>query len=144
MWTSSAKTAIVIIDASVAFKWVVEEPDSGDAIGWIGRTELIAPVLIHAEVGNALWKRVRRGELRADEEIDARIADLSAYVRTMDETPFLPRALRMAIELQHPVYDCVYLAMAEHLDDELLTADKKFVRVAAASSFRSRIRGLGT
>ena len=45
----------MIIDASVAFKLIVEEPGSEEAIGWIGRTDLVAPSLVHAEVGNALW-----------------------------------------------------------------------------------------
>ncbi len=129
----------MIIDASVAFKWVVEEPGSSEAIGWIGRAELIAPALVHAEVGNALGKRVRRGEIVNDDEIGDRLADLAAYLRTFDETPLIPRALRLAIELRHPIYDCVYLALAEHLDDQLLTADGKFVRAVSETPHRSRV-----
>lgn len=133
----------MIIDASVAFKWVVEEPGSQHAIDWIGRAELIAPTLVHAEVGNALWKRVRKGEIADDGEVEERLADLAAYVRTVDETPVLARALRLAIEVRHPVYDCVYLALAEHLDDQLLTADRRFIEVLASTSHAARVRELG-
>ncbi len=133
----------MIVDASVAFKWVVEEPGSEDAIGWIGRQELIAPTLVHAEVGNALWKRVRRKEIADDGEIGERLADLARYLRTVDETPFLARALRFAVDLQHPIYDCIYLALAESMGDELLTADRRFLQAVAATGHASRVRELG-
>ena len=133
----------MIIDASVAFKWIVEEPGSEHAIEWIGRAELIAPTLIHAEVGHALWKQVRRNEIADDGEIGERLADLARYVRTVNETPFMARALRLAIELGHPVYDCIYLALAEEMGDELLTADGRFVRAVAPTSYAPRVRELG-
>ncbi len=133
----------MIVDASVAFKWVVEEPGSEDAIGWIGRQELIAPTLVHAEVGNALWKRVRREEIINDGQVGERLADLARYLRTVDETPFMARALELAIDLQHPVYGCIYLALAEALKDELLTADRRFLQAVAFTSHASRVRELG-
>lgn len=133
----------MIVDASVAFKWVVEEPGSEHAIGWIGRAELLAPTLVHAEVGNALWKRVQRNEIAEDGEIGERLADLGRYIRTIDETPFMARSLRLAIELGHPVYDCVYLALAEEMGDELLTADGRFLRAVASTAYADRVRELG-
>jgi predicted nucleic acid-binding protein len=133
----------MIIDASVAFKLVVDETDSAEAIAWIGRSELVGPTLIHAEVGNALWKRVRKKELADDGEIEARLADLTRYVRTVDETMLVPRALRLAIDLARPVYDCVYLALAEAQDDALLTADRRFLRAVAGTPHEARVRELG-
>lgn len=132
----------MIIDASVAFKLVVQEPDSEAAIAWIGRAELVGPTLIHAEVGNALWKRVRRGELANDGEMEDRLGDLGRYIRTVDETPLIPRALGLAIELDHPIYDCIYLALAEASGDELLTADERFVSAMAASRYANLVKGL--
>ncbi|HEX8533883.1 MAG TPA: type II toxin-antitoxin system VapC family toxin [Allosphingosinicella sp.] len=134
----------MIIDASVAFKLVVEEPGSDDAIGWIGRTELIAPALLHAEVANGLWKRVQKNELSGDAEIGERLADLARYVRTVEETPFMADALRLAIELRHPVYDCIYLALAEGLQDEMITADRRFLAAVAGTAHASRVRELGS
>lgn len=133
----------MIIDASIAFKLIVEEPDSEVAIDWLARAELTGPTLMHAEVSNALWKRVRRKELAGGGELEERLADLARYVRTIDETPQLPRALAIAIELGHPVYDCVYLALAEAYDDELLTADSRFVRRVQGTGFANRVRELG-
>ena len=130
----------MIIDASVAFKWVVNEPDSEEAIAWIGRAELFAPVLMVAEVANALRKRVRRGELSPPDGIGEQLSKVAQLVRTIDETPVLGRALEMAIEISHPVYDCVYLALAELAGEELLTADMKFINKIGGTSFAPLVR----
>lgn len=132
----------MIIDASVAFKWLVAEPDSSAAIEWIGLTELLAPTLLHAEVANALWKRVQRGELAADGAPE-QLENLADIVSTVDESPMLGRALQLAVELRHPVYDCVYLAVAEAHDQELLTADRRFLSALSGSVHSGRVRRLG-
>jgi predicted nucleic acid-binding protein len=53
---------------------------------------------------------------------------LSSILQTVDETPMMPRALELAFELGHPVYDCAYLALAETLDQQLVTADERFLK----------------
>ena len=133
----------MIIDASVAFKLIVEEPGSEEAIGWIGRAELTGPTLIHSEVGNALWKRVRLGELAEESEIADRLEDLDHLIRTVNETVLVPRALRLAIELAHPVYDCIYLALAEAAGDKLLTADRRFIRALEGTPYAQHVQELG-
>lgn len=132
----------MIIDASVAFKWIVSEPDSEAAMAWIERTDLVAPALVHAEVGNALWKRIRKGELSDPDGAAEQLLNLERLVRTIDETPMMPRALDLAVRLDHPVYDCVYLAMAEALDDQLLTADRRFLKAVRASEHAERVKDL--
>jgi predicted nucleic acid-binding protein len=131
----------LIIDASVAFKWLVSEPDTDMALAWIGRADLVAPGLLHAEVANALWKRIRRGEL-AGEGASEQLSSLQQLIRTEDESPVLPLALEIAVELGHPVYDCVYLAMAEDKDDMLLTADGKFIGALRGTRFAPRVQKL--
>jgi predicted nucleic acid-binding protein len=131
----------LVIDASVAFKWFVVEDDSEAAISWIGRADLIAPILIHVEVANALWKRVRRGEL-AGEGASEQVAGLPSLVRSLDEAPVLPRALDIAGELGHPVYDCVYLALAEDQADRLVTADRKFLASLKGTRFEGLVQAL--
>ena len=133
----------MVIDASVAFKWLFPEEGDEEARRWIGRAELIAPTLLHAELGNAIWKRLRRGEVEASgAEIADQLEKVASIVRTVDETPMMPRAVELAVELNHPVYDCVYLAVAEALDEELLTADEKFVKALSASDLGRRVRAL--
>ena len=131
----------MIIDASVVFKWLVVEPDSQAAIDWIGRSSLTAPNLILVEVANALWKRTLRGELLGEGGAE-QLAGLPNLVRIIEETAFVPDALELAIELSHPIYDCIYLATAHALDEELLTADGKFIRALEGTRHRDRVRAL--
>ena len=56
----------LVVDATVAIKWVVGEADSERAASVRGR-RLFAPDLLVAECANALWKKVVRRELAADE-----------------------------------------------------------------------------
>jgi predicted nucleic acid-binding protein len=129
----------MIIDASVAFKWLVEESDSALAIAWIERVELTAPTLIHAEVANALRKRVARGEIVGGSDMTQQLERLAQLIDTIEDTPFVARALEIAIELDHPVYDCVYLALAEAKEAELLTADRKLVGKVRGTLYAPRV-----
>lgn len=54
---------LLVIDASIAVKWVVEEEGTIEALALRGAAKLIAPDLLIAECANILWKKVRRGEL---------------------------------------------------------------------------------
>jgi predicted nucleic acid-binding protein len=129
----------LIIDASVVFKWFFPEEGHERALEWVGNAELFAPTLLHAELGNALWKRVRRGEIAAaGPEVAEQLARVARVVGSLDETPFVPRAVEMAAALQHPVYDCVYLAVAEARDDRLLTADARFLRALEGTALAER------
>jgi predicted nucleic acid-binding protein len=129
----------MIIDASVVFKWLVPEQDSDAATAWIGRTELLAPALIYAEVANALWKLVRRGEM-AGAGAAEQLARLPSLVKAIADAPLIPRAFDLAVELGHPVYDCLYLAAAEASDDEYLTADARFLQALEGTVHWQRVR----
>ncbi len=54
----------LVVDASVAAKWLLTEALSPKAVGLVQPdNELVVPDLFWAEVGNILWKKVRAGEL---------------------------------------------------------------------------------
>ena len=64
---------------------------------------------------------------------------IDAPVVSEPAEPHLPAALRLAIELRHPIYDCLYLAVALHDDINVVTADRRFA-AAALSAYPGRIR----
>jgi len=122
----------LVVDASIAVKWVLPESDSERAAA-LRETEpdLIAPVLLVAEVGNAVWKRARLGELTAQDAIDA-VATAIGIIGALHPLEGLAaRAMKIATMLDHPIYDCFYLALAERENIPLMTADRRLSAAAA-------------
>jgi len=126
----------LIIDASVALKWLIRETDSDAAIALLDLGDLIVPDLIFSEIANAIWKKRRRGELAA---VPAQLAVLTSLLRVEPTPALASRAVEMAVELDHTAYDCIYLALAETLDDHVVTADQRFVRACAGTRHAARL-----
>jgi predicted nucleic acid-binding protein len=131
----------MVIDASIGVKWVVPEEDSGRAVRLLEESNLVVPTLFHAEVGNALWKKVQRKEIALDPILPF-FGALPELVQTVSEVPYASRAAEMAVDLCHPIYDFIYLAMAEALDDELVTADQRFLKLLGTSAYAHRARAM--
>jgi predicted nucleic acid-binding protein len=128
----------LIVDASVAAKWVLPQEYSTHANALRNEDGLIAPSLIAAEIANAIWKAVRRGTvLRADAA-----AALSASLRSFDsligEESLCVQALELSIGLDHPIYDCFYLALAQRESAPLVTADEAMITAARKARIKVR------
>jgi predicted nucleic acid-binding protein len=129
----------LVIDASVAVKWVVPEPDSTRAEVLLDHG-LVAPDLLFVECANVLWKKVRRGEMTAQEaEIAAQTLEQAEFA-VMSTRGYLAVATSIAVEFDHPAYDAVYLAVAEASDLRLVTADERLVRKVQTGQNRFRHR----
>jgi predicted nucleic acid-binding protein len=133
----------VVVDASVALKWVLDEPGS-DAAAALLNEDLVAPALWLVEAANALWRRARRGEISRDEAME-RLSELyNAPVTTTSIEDDLVAAGELANALGHPVYNCVYLALARRENTWVITADRRFHAVVDQSAdFRGLVRLLG-
>ena len=128
----------VVVDASVAAKWVIAEIGSDRANELRTETGLIAPSLIAAEIGSALWKAVRRGDVaRADAMLAIR-AVLQPFDTIVANEELHERALEIAIELRHPIYDCFYLALAERERAPLVTADSRLLAGAKRAKVKAK------
>jgi predicted nucleic acid-binding protein len=120
-----------VVDASVAIKWVLPENDSESAEELVtSGAALHAPAFIFIELANVLWKRLRSGKLDEGQGLDllSRLRRAPLILRQGEES--LPVALSLAGMLDHPVYDCAYLALALHIDAVYVTADERFRRKA--------------
>jgi predicted nucleic acid-binding protein len=135
---------MIVVDASVAVKWLFPEKGEAAAHELLGSGEQLAgPSLIRVEVAAAVARKARLGEIdREDAE-----AALDLWLRTirdrvivlLPDEPHLARALVLSIALAHPLQDCLYLALAERLNAPLITADRRFAERAAASDARVRL-----
>ena len=132
----------MIVDASVAFKWFADEEGAEQALALVLQAPLFAPTLLLSEVGNALWKKARRDQIDPGISFEPELARLATIVTLLDERAYVPRALTIARSLGHPVYDCVYLALAEAENKPLITADVKFLARLGESPWRDLARSL--
>lgn len=124
----------LVIDASVAIKWVVNEDGTKDAIKVYERGKLSSPDLLIVECANVLWKKVRRKELSQDAAIVAANLLQRTDVEIVPTRHLMENAMRLALELDHAAYDCLYLALAEEHDWPFVTADDRLRRKLAQSS----------
>jgi len=119
-----------ILDASVAMKTVLVEPDSAKAEALIadyaaGIHDLLAPEIFAVEVAHGLTRAERRGLIT---DADQKLSDVMS--NAPDLRPYLPllaRAVELSRQARIGVYDCLYVALAEHERCELVTADARLV-----------------
>ena len=144
----------LVIDASVAVKWVVTERGSQEAVRLLEASPLAAPDLLVAECANILWKKVQRKELLPTEALMAARLLERADVEIYPTRHLLEAATRIAIDLDHPAYDCVYLGLAMANNWQLVTADERLLNKlnrekssiygSATLSMRDAIARIGT
>jgi predicted nucleic acid-binding protein len=130
----------VVVDASLAFKWLVPEEHSDKAISlarfWDNEgTQPVAPHLMPVEVANALHRRVVRSELTMEEATRLMECLMATGIELREMHYLHSRALELASLLgQNAVYDAHYLALAETLECNLWTSDERFFRAVGPSA----------
>ncbi len=126
---------MTVVDASVAVKWFIEEPGTEMAAALLsGPDNLIAPALIRVEVAAAITRKVRIGEIdnkEAEEACHLWIGALASGVPMLSpDEENLASAIELALQIRHPLQDCIYLALARRTGSMLMTADPKFAKRA--------------
>jgi len=140
---------ILVIDSSVAAKWfppMDSEPLAVQAQvildDWkSGAVEIVVPDILWAELGNILWKCVQRQRCTASEATLVLRAMLDTGLPTISTDKLVEAGLHIATAYDRPVYDCLYIALAQQVEAEFITADEKLANALAG---RLPIRWLGT
>jgi predicted nucleic acid-binding protein len=130
----------LIVDASVALKWFLsDEPQGGEALAILrDGAPLIAPDVLIAEVCNAAWRSARLGRI-SQGQLGEIAANLPRFFDALvSATGLAPRAVAIAGQLDHPVYDCLYLALAEAEQADFVTADTRLVGKVRATFWEQR------
>ncbi len=135
----------LVIDASVALKWFVQEDGTAQAAAILAGTDLlIAPDLIVAEVCNAGWRAVRAGTMRPEQHDHAAARLALAFDELLPLAPLAGRAVALSRALGHPVYDCFYLVLAEARSTSMVTADRRLLNRIAGTEWETRAVDLRT
>lgn len=128
----------MIVDASVALKWLLAEPDAFQATALLTRPDLAAPDFIELEMVSSLARLARRGALTPEGVRKAWDAIPELPFRRVDWQSGVNLAFTLSLDLGAAYYDCLYLALALQRDDIVVTADARFVR---AVQDRPALRG---
>lgn len=120
-------TRSAVVDASVVLRWFVQDSLTDPAIAAADRFDLIAPTLLGAEVANALRSQIRFAGMPTEQAL-RHLDGLWSTISDVEDRPLLPAALRLAADRDHPVYDCVYLALAMREGIPLVTGDMRLAR----------------
>jgi predicted nucleic acid-binding protein len=128
-----------VLDSSVAAKWVLPEPDSLQALSLLADVrnqthELIAPDVLPVEVGHALTRAERTGRISPADGFALWCRVMRDCPQLFPYLPLMPRAYELSSRMRIGIYDCVYVALAEQEQCELVTADNRLV-----NAFRGRI-----
>jgi predicted nucleic acid-binding protein len=118
----------LVVDANVVIKWHVTEVHTDAAMRLLrdDAPELYVPDLVFPEVGNILWKKVRRGDLTEDEaRAIGRLVAAAPLVVVHPSAPLLEAALEIAMRTGRTAYDSQYVALAMQMQSRLVTADEK-------------------
>jgi predicted nucleic acid-binding protein len=121
---------VPVVDASVVVDWVAPGVDPVlPSVVLLGRfasdaAEVIAPRLLLEEVSNALLTGIRRGRWSGAAADSAYRLLRDLPVRLVDDARDLERAWDLARRYDnHPIYDMLYVALAERRQTQLVTAD---------------------
>ena len=121
----------LVLDTSAATNIVLQTGQAPALMAILERADrVIAPSLMHSELGNALWKAVRFSGLdtaQAMNHYEDAIALVDEFI--LDET-VMRLAIRNAVLHAHPVYDMVFVAAAQQHGCSLLSVDRKLMTLA--------------
>lgn len=121
----------IVVDASVAAKWLVAEDGSDAARAVLASGEpLIAPDLVVAEVGNVLWKKHRSREVTTEQAQTAAATLPTLFDRLVPALDLVLEALILSVEADHPLYDSLYVVLARREAAALATLDVRLGALA--------------
>ena len=143
--TAPSARADVVIDASVAAKWLVPEDLSAESLRFLGpEFRRHVPDWLFAEVGQIVWKKVhQRREIEAEAGRSILSALRSAPLEIHPTTPLLEPAFEIALAAGRSLYDSSYLALATSLDCRLVTADRRLFNALQGGPLASTVTWVG-
>lgn len=124
---------VVVVDASLALKWVLIEQDSDAAIAllqqWMsGGKKPIAPALFAYEITNILYRQTVTKKLSYDEAARglAKLFSIGVSLKVSSHEEISTRAMELSHQFSlSAAYDAHYLALAERENCECWTADTR-------------------
>lgn len=118
----------VVVDASVLIAVITNEDEKEKLVALTDEAELIAPLSVHWEIGNAFSSLLKRKRIAIDEALQAIEIYLQIPVRFVEVE--LSDSLQLADEFGLYAYDAYLLRCAEKYRLPLLTLDTRLAQAA--------------
>jgi predicted nucleic acid-binding protein len=118
----------VVVDASVLIAVITNEDEKEKLVALTGEAELIAPLSVHWEMGNAFSSLLKRKRITLEEALQAIDIYLQIPVRFVEVE--LTESLELADELSLYAYDAYLLRCASKYHLPLLTLDGRLAQAA--------------
>ncbi len=133
-----------VVDASVAAKWFVREILQAEALRLLDHaSRLLAPDWIIQEIAHVAFKKWRDREI-GQNHAKAMVQILPSLMTQLYPSAGLTdHALTIAMAINHPVYDCLYIVCADIAEGVLITADEKLCKAVQGTDFERLVRYLG-
>lgn len=134
---------MIVVDASVAVKWFVNEAGASAAHELLsGAESLIGPDFVIYETLNVLRRKYKRSEIDAV-QLEKASGELAGFFDLLvPATALIDRTVALSAILDHGIYDSAYLACALQHDAVLITADEVFAKKAVANGFGDHIASI--
>lgn len=127
----------VVVDASVAIKWLLPEEGSATARQLLTEGhELIAPAWLQIEILSIVLRAVRQKRLSHDAGTEVIETFNSMPVSFGEDAPLRRQAWDVAVIHGGSLYDALYITLALKTDADLISADAGMIRVARAAGVR--------
>lgn len=120
----------IVVDTNIFLAVVLNEPEKQNIIGITANTTVIAPEILHYEMGNALSAMVKRNQVTIEEALLAREA--AEKIATRLVAVDIKSALELALNHNIYAYDAYFLQAAIAFSCPLLTLDRQLKRVASS------------
>ena len=133
----------VVVDASVAVKWVIEEAHSAEAVRLLDCEEIHVPEHWLAEAVNVIWSKVLKGELDVTDADERAAVLMRSPVIGTPIAGLMPGAFRVSVEFAVTIFDSLYVALTLDRDIPLVTADEKLVRRFRGTPLSNRVLWIG-
>ncbi len=131
-----------VVDASIAIGWLVKQENAIDHTYLLeNQNILIAPDLVFPEVCNGIWRLVSAGYVtpKHGHKIASELSDY--FDKVFPCAPLMKAAMGISLQLNHPAYDCFYLALAEHQNVQMITADLRLLNKTKTTPYAKLVVG---
>ncbi|MCH8838044.1 MAG: type II toxin-antitoxin system VapC family toxin [Candidatus Marinimicrobia bacterium] len=122
--------AVLVLDVNVIAGYLLGAGADREELSafLLGPFDFIAPDIWRPELGNTLWKYIQKREITLDEAVALFQRAEPLVSDTISSRGLWQLALLLAAQNNHPVYDCLFIALAVLEDTMLVSYDRRLAR----------------